>query len=255
MRGTNYRSFRFTAASLALLVACSKPESPSASTSAGTGTASATSTSDTSVRVAPTAANVTTPQRVLIPPGRMNAPHTDSAAVLRYAATLDTVQEWAVESGDHHCGSTPDGPTCPLTMTPVSGAVLVSMHHFKDHGRIIAVLKNAGTQTETMFNLPQGETGLLHVQRTGGAYIARVISMRTGKVIPPSSETTLVRRGNGYSFVDCKHQSDEPPSRTLVAFSGCPNAPHSLTPGPLSGTHTKPAWISCAQGCCALEGP
>lgn len=179
-------------------------------------------------------------------------PEDGAAEWQAYIADLD----WSTHSetsGERGCWDAPNthSPDCILTITAVDGAILVGPEDYEATGRVIARILNKGPKTEALFGIPGNTTAYLHVmQRNDKKIVGRVVSA-DGRVLASASGVREHR------FRRCDHGSSDTLQLASVArFAECGDIrPEFLvTKGGPRTEHNRPAWLTCAQGCCVVEG-
>jgi hypothetical protein len=147
---------------------------------------------------------------------------------------------------------------CNLEITAVDGAILVGPDDYddKDAGRVLARIRNVGTKEEAVYGVKPGETVYIQVMRKNDKKIV-------GRIVTIDAEIRVgAKKATEYPFSRCGHASSDTLQHESVAkMAFCSEmAPRDTGSvrtkalGPLVG-HNRPAWITCAQGCCVVEEP
>lgn len=243
MRSWSRQAVRFMAA-LALVLpgvaACKRPSMEKASVD--TPAVAPTSTAEPST--------VTAAAGAINEPPEMPFPASNAEELKKYARPLDYRPDWGEpRDDDDHC----TGGGCLLRIAPVSGVVRLGLPQYAGNGRVVARVQNDGPGRNKTYNLRNGQVAYMHLRHDAGRTIATLYDTATGTIIRPRADSPLDKAGDGYVLNDCGHPSDGN-TQSRAHFKGCANA-HALRADTAAGrTHTSPAWISCAEGCCSL-GP
>ena len=273
MRSNPYRANHLLTAALAVAatLACTGGQ--------GEGSDTAGAAPTTSTATSPNAARAGGEDKAVEAPRRMSMEEFgDSTRRVEYGRTLDYRPNWGKPDLVHYCELGSGGlGDCRLSIAPVSGVVKVPLAEFDSGGRIIAKLYNDGPGRDTHYNIAPKDSAFLHVRRETssdgtGILVARVYAADDGRLLRPHPRTRLkfwptdatVPNRIGYVWRACdgeEHRRQRQTDSTLAHFGGCSGYPppghHGLSdtlgfPKGVLRQHTSPAWITCAEGCCAV---
>ena len=147
---------------------------------------------------------------------------------------------------------------CNLEITAVDGAILVGPDDYEARaaGRVVARIRNIGAKEEAVYGVKPGETVYIQVMRKNDQKLV-------GRMVTIDGAIRVgAKKAAEYPFSRCDHASSDTLQYESVAkMQFCsemaPEDSGSVRPkalGPLAG-HNRPAWITCAQGCCVVEEP
>ena len=194
------------------------------------------------------------------PPGKLkNMPEAavDEWKTYVNALTWSTFVDRTDERG---CMDAPNvhSKECNLEITAVDGAILVGPDDYEDKnaGRVLARIRNVGTKEEAVYGVKPGETVYIQVMRKSDRKLV-------GRMVTIDGEIRVgAKKVAEHPFSRCDHASSDTLQYESVAkMRFCTEmAPRdsgsarTKALGPLAG-HNRPAWITCAQGCCVVEEP
>jgi hypothetical protein len=206
------------------------------------------------------------------PPAKLvKDPKSDPDAWNAYRNALKMLN--STDEHGRHCnglGNVEDD-RCRLVLTPVQGARFVPWNDLDELGYIVGKMKNVGTLRDSMFGIDPGKTAYWRVYRRqltkpdGSTEVRRVsqlIDRETGQPLKrPTNAIWDSVQADGfddYEFPlrDCHADIKVDGRRTSAKFRSCADAreEHEQGKAHVTTRHNSPSWITCLQGCCAVEG-
>jgi hypothetical protein len=195
-------------------------------------------------------------------------------SALRLATVRDTAKAQAC-AGDAGHGDEDHArlSECALVISPAEDSHNVDVDSLDEAGYVVATIRNVGTRRDMYFGIAGGTTVYWRVYHRAGRDSAgtRVPGGLASQFLDSATATAVTRPSPapaGTVFrVPAHYGADEFPLRACTPthaggqapaakFQTCAQAlrAHGITAPQRRSKHNLPAWISCAQGCCAVEG-
>lgn len=257
--------------------ACSGSDSSPADTSRDSTGATATAQGPAADRTRPRAVFAAfTPPPAAAPPEKLKKhPKDDLAEWKRYRNKLSVLGP----TDDHgrQClglGDVED-ERCRITISPVRDARWIPWNALDELGFIVARLHNVGTLPEVVFGIANKQVVYWRVYRraftlpdgtTEQRMMSQFIDRDSGMPIARPDHPNWDSLEDGYALDEFPlklcHQAPAPGDavKTHARLTTCSQATAAhvgVQPADTSAfvnRHNSPAWITCVQGCCAVEG-